>query len=106
MADWVKVGHESDIEPGSFMVVDIDDVSIAVINVDGEFFAIEDLCSHDDETLTGGPIDGCEITCPRHGARFNIKTGEALTPPAYDPVATFPIKREDGWIHVRDDRWD
>ena len=57
------------------------------------------------ETLTGGCIEGCEIICPRHGARFDIKTGEALTPPAYEPVATLPVRVENGMVQVMDDRW-
>ncbi len=106
MADWVRVATVSELEPGTFRVVDDDDVMIAVFNIDGAFYAIEDVCTHDYETLTGGPVNGCEITCPRHGARFNIKTGEALCAPAYEPVSTFPVRVEDGVVQVIDDRWD
>ncbi len=106
MADWVRVATVSELEPGTFRVVDVDDVMIAVFNIDGAFYAIEDVCTHDYETLTGGPVNGCEITCPRHGARFNIKTGEALCAPAYEPVSTFPVRVEDGVVQVIDDRWD
>ncbi len=106
MADWVRVATVSELEPGTFRVVDVDDVMIAVFNIDGVFYAIEDVCTHDYETLTGGPVNGCEITCPRHGARFNIKTGEALCAPAYEPVSTFPVRVEDGVVQVIDDRWD
>ncbi|HHZ88067.1 MAG TPA: ferredoxin, partial [Chromatiaceae bacterium] len=73
---------------------------------DGEYYAIEDVCTHDGDCLTGGEIDGDEVVCPRHGARFSIKTGEALTAPAYEAVETFPVKTEDGKIWVRDPRWD
>ncbi len=106
MADWVRVATVSELEPGTFRIVDVDDVMIAVFNIDGAFYAIEDVCTHDYETLTGGPVNGCEITCPRHGARFNIKTGEALCAPAYEPVSTFPVRVEDGVVQVIDDRWD
>ncbi len=106
MADWVRVATVSELEPGTFRVVDGDDVMIAVFNIDGAFYAIEDVCTHDYETLTGGPVNGCEITCPRHGARFNIKTGEALCAPAFEPVSTFPVRVEDGVVQVIDDRWD
>ena len=106
MAEWVNVAPENDIAPGSFKVVDLDDVMIAVFNIDGKFFAIEDVCTHDYETLTGGPIKGCEIICPRHGARFDITTGEALSPPAYEAVSTFPVRQVDGMIQVIDERWD
>ena len=106
MAEWVDVAAPVDIAPGSCHVVDVDDVMIAVFNLDGRFYAIEDVCTHDYETLPGGPINGCEVTCPRHGARFNIKTGEALCAPAYEPVSTFPVRIENGMVQVMDDRWD
>lgn len=106
MADWTDVAPAEELAPGDYRVVDIDDALVAVFNVDGEFYAIEDVCTHDYETLTGGCIEGDEIICPRHGARFNIKTGEALTPPAYEPVSTLPVRVENGVVQVMDDRWD
>ena len=106
MADWTDVAPADELSPGDYRVVDIDDALIAVFNLDGEFYAIEDVCTHDYETLTGGCSEGCELICPRHGARFNIKTGEALTPPAYEPVATLPVRVEDGMVQVMDDRWE
>ncbi len=106
MAEWVNVAPEEEFEPGTWRTVDVDDVTIAVFNLNGEYYAIEDVCTHDYSTLTGGGVDGEEITCPRHGARFNIRTGEALTAPAYEPVPTFPVRIEDGIVQVTDDRWD
>ncbi len=106
MSDWVDVAPADELQPGDFRIVDIDDVEIAVINCDGRFYAIEDVCTHDGGELTGGEIEGCEIECPRHGARFNIKTGEALSAPAYEPIATYPVRIEGGILQVRDDRWD
>ena len=91
MADWFDVVPEAELPPGTFTIADVDDVMIAIFNIDGSFHAIEDVCTHDYAELTGGPINGCEITCPRHGARFNIITGEALSPPAYEPVTTFRV---------------
>lgn len=106
MPEWTDVAPESELSPGNHKVVDVDDVLIAVFNIDGEYYAIEDNCTHDGDCLTGGEIEGDEIICPRHGARFSIKTGEALTPPAYEPTAKFPIQVIDGVVQVRDDRWD
>lgn len=106
MAEWVDVCPKDELKAGDYKVVDVDDVMIAVFNVDGMFYALEDVCTHDGETLTGGPIDGDEIVCPRHGARFCIKTGEALCPPAYEPTATFPVRIENGLLQTCDDRWD
>lgn len=106
MDDWLDVSAEGGIEPGQFELVDLDDITIAVFNVNGEFFAIEDVCTHDGEELAGGPLEGNVITCPRHGAQFSLATGEVLTPPAYEPVRTFPVRVCSGIVQVRDNRWD
>ena len=112
MSDWLSVAKENEIQPGQAKLVDADDVYIAIYNIDGELFALEDTCSHDNVPILacGLPlneiIDGDQIICPRHGARFEIKTGKALTPPAFEDVASFPIRVLDGMIQVRDDRWD
>lgn len=91
---------------GEYRVVDADGTQIAVFNVAGEFFAVEDICSHDGATLTGLPIEGDQVICPRHGARFNVKTGAALCPPAYDTIERFPVQVANGVVQVRDHRWD
>lgn len=106
MAEWVNVAPDEELPPGTFRTVDVDGVQIAVFNVDGEYYAIEDVCTHDGGTLTGGTVEGDEVMCPRHGAHFSLKTGAALSPPAYEPVATFPVRVENGMVQVRDDRWD
>ena len=81
-------------------------VAIAVFNVDGHYYAIEDLCSHESSTLANGTLSGLEIICPRHEARFSLVTGEALSPPAYEPVPVFPVRVEAGRVQVRDPRFD
>jgi len=106
MAEWVNVGTVEEIRPGSHKIMDVDGVMIAVFNVDGGFYAIEDVCTHDGGVLTGGAVNGCIITCPRHGATFDVRTGEALTAPAYEPVAKFPVRLQDGMVQVKADRWD
>lgn len=106
MGDWVVVAPVAELAPGSRRVVDVDDVMIAVFNLGGEFFAIEDVCTHDGGELASGDLDGEAIVCPRHGARFCIRTGEVLEPPAYEPVDTFPVRVVNGNVEVRDDRWD
>jgi 3-phenylpropionate/trans-cinnamate dioxygenase ferredoxin component len=106
MPDWVTVAKVGEIAPGKHRVVDVDGASVAVFNVGGEFFAIEDVCTHDGGQLTGGIVEGDQVICPRHGARFCVRTGEALTAPAYEPTAKFPVRVENGVIQVRDDRWD
>ena len=106
MSDWVTVAKAGELAPGAFRVVDVDGTSAVVFNLQGEYYAIEDVCTHDGGQLTGGTIEGDVIVCPRHGARFCIRTGEALSAPAYEPTASFPVRIENGVIQVKDDRWD
>lgn len=105
MSEWVDVGRVEDFPSGTVRTVQIEGTPIAVFNLNGRYYAIEDLCSHEAETLSDGEVAGEEIICPRHGAHFSIPTGAALSPPAYEPVATFPVQIEGGMVMVRDDRW-
>lgn len=100
MAEWVDVAPEEAFGSGVWHTVEVDDVLIAVFNLEGRYYAIEDICTHDGGTLTGGDIKGREIICPRHGARFDITTGEVLTPPAYEDLATFPVRVHEGVVQV------
>ena len=102
----MRVCYAGDLPPGSHRVIDVDGTAVAVFNVAGSLHAIEDVCTHDGGQLTGGTVEGDEVVCPRHGARFCIRTGAALTPPAYEPTAVFPVRVRDGLIEVRDDRWE
>lgn len=106
MADWTDVSSVDELVPGAHRVVEVEGTVIAVFNLDGRYYAIEDVCTHDGGTLTGGAVEGGEIVCPRHGARFSIRTGEVLAPPAYEPISTFPTRIEAGRVQVRDNRWD
>ena len=106
MSDWISVAKVGEIALGGHRVVDVDGAHIAVFNLGGEHYAIEDVCTHDGGQLTGGFVEGDQVVCPRHGARFCIRTGVALTAPAYEPTAKFPVRVENGVIQVRDDRWD
>ena len=106
MSDWVTVARSDEIAPGQWQVVDVDGTQIAVFNLEGKYYAIEDVCTHDAGQLTGGAVEGDEIVCPRHGARFSIRTGAALTAPAFEPTEVFPVRVENGEVQVRDDRWD
>jgi 3-phenylpropionate/trans-cinnamate dioxygenase ferredoxin subunit len=106
VSDWIRVCSTAECLPGEHRIVFVDGVEIAVINLDGAFYAIEDVCTHDGGELMGGRIIGREIECPRHGARFDIPTGVVTCPPAYSSIASFPVKVEDGAVYTRDDRWD
>jgi 3-phenylpropionate/trans-cinnamate dioxygenase ferredoxin subunit len=98
----VVVGRLEDLPPGQVKIVRAGAISIGVYNADGVLYAIEDRCSHDDGPLAEGEWepDECVAICPRHGARFDIRTGRALTLPAYLPVETFPVRVADGYISV------
>jgi 3-phenylpropionate/trans-cinnamate dioxygenase ferredoxin subunit len=78
----------------------VDGAFVAVFNVDGEFLAVEDLCTHDGGGLAGGQLDGDQVICPRHGARFCLRTGRALSPPAYEPVRRYETRVVDGQLEV------
>ena len=106
MSGWVTIAREGEIAAGAWRVADVDGTTIVVFNLGGEYYAIEDVCTHDGGQLTGGHVEGDQIVCPRHGARFCIRTGAALTAPAYEATATFPVRVENGEVQVRDDRWD
>lgn len=100
MGKWHDVTAEGDIEPGGFALLETDELTAAVFNVDGTLYAIEDVCTHDGAELAGGPVVGDQVVCPRHGARFCLRTGRALTPPAYAAVQTFPVRVSAGRIEV------
>ncbi|KPK57077.1 MAG: non-heme iron oxygenase ferredoxin subunit [Gammaproteobacteria bacterium] len=98
--NWIDVAAAGDIAPGDYEIAETDEHVVAVFNVDGELYAIEDVCTHDGEELTGGPVEGDQIICPRHGARFCLRSGKALTAPAYEDLPTYPVRIRDGRIQV------
>jgi 3-phenylpropionate/trans-cinnamate dioxygenase ferredoxin component len=95
----------SELPPGAMRLVEWDELEIGVFNCDGRLYAIEDRCSHDDGPLAEGPFDlaTCTIECPRHGSRFDLKTGKPLTLPAYAPVDTFSLVIDDDLIKLEVD---
>jgi 3-phenylpropionate/trans-cinnamate dioxygenase ferredoxin component len=100
---WIDAGPSADLGDGQTVSISVGRRTIAVARSGAEFFAIEDVCTHDGAELAGGAIEGTEIICPRHGARFCLRTGEALSPPAYEPVRVFETKVEGGRLWVRAD---
>jgi 3-phenylpropionate/trans-cinnamate dioxygenase ferredoxin component len=103
MAERIDVCPITELPPGAMRVVEWEDLEIAVVNCAGALYAIEDRCSHDDGPLCEGPVDWSDHTviCPRHGSKFEIKTGRVLNPPAYAPVETFAVRVDDaGMIKV------
>lgn len=103
MADndtWIVACSTDDLDPGSGLKIAGTCPPIAVFNVEGEYFAIDDTCSHAEYSLSEGYVDGDTVECELHFATFSVRTGEALTAPATDPVGTYPVRVEDGHIHV------
>jgi 3-phenylpropionate/trans-cinnamate dioxygenase ferredoxin subunit len=99
----LTVGPVEELPPGEVKIVRAGELAIGVYNLNGEYYAIEDRCSHDDGPLAEGDFDVEEAVaiCPRHGARFDIKTGRALSLPAYQPVEAFEVFVEEGLVKVR-----
>lgn len=91
-----------ELPPGAVKIVRAGQLALGVYNVDGDYYAIEDRCSHDDGPLCEGDWDPEErvVTCPRHGSNFDLRTGEPLSLPAWEPVDTFPVRVEDGIVKV------
>jgi 3-phenylpropionate/trans-cinnamate dioxygenase ferredoxin component len=94
MAEWITVARVGEVEPGRVIVVTAGDRRLALCNVDGDYFCIDDVCTHDGGPLDQGEVFDDQIECPRHGARFDVRTGKALTLPAIFPIKTYPVKVE------------
>jgi len=98
--DFVQVVEAGDVPPGDRLMVEVDGEPIAIFNVSGQFYAIGDVCTHDDGPLGDGELDGYQLICPRHGARFDVRSGKALTLPAVVDTPWYPVRVQDGWVEV------
>jgi 3-phenylpropionate/trans-cinnamate dioxygenase ferredoxin component len=98
----IDVCTVSQLPAGERKLVEWEDLEIGVFNCDGEYFAIEDRCSHDDGPLAEGEFDAetCTVECPRHGSLFDLRTGKPKTLPAYEPVDTFPVHVDNDTIKL------
>ena len=94
------VAHVSELADSGQLHVNIDGIEILLCKDDDEYFAVSYFCSHETFTLEGGSIHNKCITCPYHGAEFDLKTGDALTPPAWEAIKTYPVKVEDELISI------
>lgn len=103
MSDWIAVMAQTALTPGKHTALEINSVNINIVlfNIEGTFYAIEDQCTHDGTEISSGKLQGEEIVCPRHGARFCVKTGAVNCPPAYEPIPTFPVKVEAGMVYIQ-----
>ena len=103
MSSFVKVASCSELPVGGKKLVEVDGRAIAVFNVNGAYHAIDDVCTHDGGPLAEGELMGCEIQCPRHGARFDVRTGRPLCMPAIEPVAVHSteVRGEDVYVAIQ-----
>ncbi len=100
MSDFVKVAEAGEIAPGGKKLIDLDGRAVALFNVAGTYYAIDDVCTHDGGPLAEGELEGVEIRCPRHGARFDVRTGKALCFPAFEPVSTLAVEVRDNAVYL------
>lgn len=100
MAGFVKVAKADEIAPGQGKMVEVNGKKIALFNVEGAFYAIDDTCTHRGGPLSDGVVDGKEVTCPWHGAKFDVTTGKVLGPPAAAGVARFGVRVEGNDVEV------
>ena len=96
----VQVAQVDDLEPGSMTMVEVDGKPVLLANVEGEFYAVSDLCTHEEYNLSEGSLDGCEVECPGHSAFFDLKTGDVIDGPAMDPLETYSVQIEDGAVFI------
>ena len=100
MSDWIDVAAVEDFLLGSCRVVTTDDAAILVVNLDSCYYAVQNTCTHEYAELSEGKLEGADIICPLHGARFSVVTGAVLAPPAYENLKTFPVRITNGWVEV------
>jgi len=101
MSEWTDIGSAADLASSQRLEADVDGYRVRATRVGGTLYAFEDRCTHDDSPFEDAPVEDCEIVCPRHGARFSLRTGEALSPPAYEPLRIFEVREAGGRIEVR-----
>jgi len=100
MSGWVDIGSLEELQSTSRLEGDLDGYRVRVASVGGTLYAFEDRCTHDDSPFDDAPIEDSEIICPRHGARFCLRTGAALSPPAYEPLRIFEVRTVGGRVEV------
>ena len=92
MSEFVKIASKDDLSEGEMKLIELDDRLVILFRVDEQFYCLDDVCTHDGGTLSDGELKGCEIECPRHGARFDVRTGEARCMPATQPTVAHEVQ--------------
>ncbi len=98
--EFLTVAPVADLPPGERMVIEVGRHWVVIFNVDDAFYAVEDCCTHEEYPLSEGTLCGHAVECMKHGAQFDIRTGEVLAPPAFQAVRTYPIRVHDGNIEI------
>jgi len=101
MNDFVKVAHTNDIQPSHMKFVQVADEDICLVNINGKFYAISNVCTHEGGPLADGTLEGYQVECPWHGSKFDVRTGEVTAPPASVPVPTYEVRVDGNNILVK-----
>lgn len=101
MNDLVKVADAKDVQPSHLKLVEVDEEKICLANVNGKFYAIGNICTHEGGPLADGTLEAYEVECPWHGSKFDVRTGEVTSPPASLPVPIYEVKVDGGSIFVK-----
>ena len=99
-SEWIDIGGSDSVLETAPFSAEVDGNPIVVVRCGPEIYAVEDRCTHDGEALGEAEVESCQIICPRHGAHFCLRTGDALTPPAYEPLRTYKVREEGGRVLV------
>jgi len=101
MNDFVKVAQTNDIQPSHMKFVQVADEDICLVNINGKFYAISNVCTHEGGPLADGTLEGYQVECPWHGSKFDVRTGEVTAPPASVPVPTYEVRVDGNNILVK-----
>ena len=99
-SQWADVGGADEVSESMPLAVFAHGVALIVVRCGDQLYAVDNMCTHDGETLGEAQVEDCQVICPRHGAHFCLKTGAALTPPAYEPLRTYPARLDNGRVLV------
>ena len=100
-ADFVKVAETKDIQPSSMKAVDLEEERVCIVNIEGNYYAIGNVCTHMGGPLNEGTLEGYDVECPWHGSKFDVRTGEPIRPPARQAIPIYEVKVENNNILVR-----
>jgi 3-phenylpropionate/trans-cinnamate dioxygenase ferredoxin subunit len=98
--DFVEIVQASELPEGQRLFFDVGEAAVVIFNLAGQLFAIGDVCTHDDGTLGDGDLEGFNVVCPRHGAEFDVRTGQAVQMPAVVDIPAYPVKIVDGMVLI------